>query len=169
MGEAGILHEDDRVELIEGDIVDMTPIGSWHAGAVAHLGRLLDRAVGDCAIVWVQNPVILNNLSEPEPDLALLLPRRDFYKPAHPRPEDVLLIVEVADSSLRYDREVKVPLYARHGIPEVWLVDVESKALAVYRLPDGDSYREVYVPDSLAAVTPAMLSEVSLDLGSLFA
>ena len=107
MGEAGIFTEDDRVELIEGQLVAMTPIGSGHSGTVNGLNYLLVRAVGECGVVAVQNPVLLDNHSEPEPDFAVLKPRPDAYRAAHPRPADVLLIVEVADSSLAYDRTVK--------------------------------------------------------------
>ena len=112
MGEAGIFHEDARVELIEGDIIDMAPIGSSHAGVVKRLARLLMQGVGDKAIVSVQDPVILGPRSEPEPDIALLRPREDYYTRAHPTPGDILLIVEVAESSLTYDREVISQLLA---------------------------------------------------------
>lgn len=113
MAQAGILAEDDRVELIDGDLIDMRPIGSRHAGAVSRLTSLFGAGVGAEAIVSVQNPVQLDRYSQPQPDLALLRPRADFYAESHPQPADVLLIVEVAEASLDYDRDVKVPLYAR--------------------------------------------------------
>jgi Uma2 family endonuclease len=143
MAQAGILSEDDRVELIEGKIVEMTPIGSKHAAVVARLTRLFSEQVGRKAIVWVQNPIHLEEHSEPQPDVALLRPREDFYASDHPKPEDVLLVVEVAESSVEYDREIKVPLYAREGIPEVWLVDLESEAIEIYRSPSPEGYIEV--------------------------
>ena len=132
MADAGILHEDDRVELIEGEIVQMAAIGSRHAACVNRLTRLLVEQAGDDAVVTVQNPVRLSDLSEPQPDFALLRPRDDFYGTSHPRPPDTLLIVEVAHTTLGYDREIKLPLYATAGVPEVWIVDVEGGVVEVY-------------------------------------
>lgn len=143
MGEAGILTEDDRVELIEGEIVQRTPVGSRHAACVARLTRVLAGTIGDRAIVWVQNPIRLSDLSEPEPDLALLRARDDFYASAHPGPEAVLLVIEVGDSSRSFDADTKAPLYARHGIPELWLVDLETGRVTVHRDPSPDGYRSV--------------------------
>ena len=143
MAQAGILGEDDRVELIEGEIVNMAPIGSRHAAVVDRLNRILSRRIGERAIVRVQNPIRLGEHSEPQPDVTLLRPREDFYASAHPGPEDVLLLIEVAETSAEYDREIKIPLYARFGIGEVWLVDLEGKAIGVYRNPSPEGYREV--------------------------
>jgi Uma2 family endonuclease len=140
MGEAGILNEGDRVELIEGELVEMAPIGSEHAAAVNDLTRLLIMAVGDRAVVSPQNPVRLDQHSEPQPDFAVLKPRRDGYRSALPTPQDTLLIVEVAHSSLAYDRAVKLALYASHGIPEVWIANIPAKEVEVYRRPNGDHY-----------------------------
>ncbi|HEY5565706.1 MAG TPA: Uma2 family endonuclease [Gammaproteobacteria bacterium] len=168
MGEVGILRADARVELIEGEIIDMTPTGSRHAGVVRHIARLFERAIGDSAVVSIQSPVSLSDRSEPEPDIALLSPRTDFYKSAHPRPADVLLIVEVADASLRYDRQVKVPLYARHGVTEVWIVDLERNVLTQYRDPEGERYRTATSLAELAAVELAALPGVRLDLRGVF-
>jgi len=168
MGEVGILRADARVELIEGEIIDMTPTGSRHAGVVRHIARLFERAIGDSAVVSIQSPVSLSDRSEPEPDIALLSPRADFYKSAHPRPSDVLLIVEVADASLRYDRQVKVPLYARHGVTEVWIVDLERNVLTQYRDPEGERYRTATSLAELAAVELAALPGVRLDLRGVF-
>lgn len=147
MGEVGILAPDARVELVEGEIIDMPPIGSRHAGTVDQLTHLLAKTVGDEAIVRVQSPVRLDEYSEPEPDVTLLRPRADFYKSSHPVARDVLLLIEVAESTLRYDLEVKVPLYARHGISEVWVVDLEHGRLARYRDPRDGEYTEVDRPD----------------------
>lgn len=143
MAEAGILKEDDRVELIEGEIVEMSPIGRVHAGIVDRLTHLFVTRVGDVAQVRIQNPLRLDERSEPEPDLTLLVPRPDFYTSGHPRPKDVLLLVEVADSSIEFDREVKIPLYARAGIREVWLVDLNVGTVTVFRDPTADGYRTV--------------------------
>lgn len=169
MGEAGILSEEARVELIEGEIVDMPPIGSGHAGEVRILNHLLTRAVGDAAIVDVQDPVVLGEHSEPQPDLMLLRPRDDFYTRSHPRPEDVLLLIEVADTSAHYDRTVKIPLYAQHGIPEVWLLDLPQKCLEVHRAPrpEGAAYQQVerYFEGT---VSPALLPNVVVNVAGLF-
>jgi Uma2 family endonuclease len=168
MGGAGIFHEDSRVELIEGEIIDMAPIGSNHAGIVSYLTRQFGLAVGERAIVWPQNPIVLDKHSEPQPDMVLLAPRNDFYRNAHPRPADVLLIVEVSDSTLRYDRRIKIPLYARHGIPEVWLVDVEHEELSLFRKPAKGHYQDVIGPAPLGVTTPDQLPEVAVDLSGLF-
>lgn len=132
MGETGILQEDEHLELINGEIIQMTPIGSYHASCVAKLTRLLGQSVADSAIVWVQNPIQVGESSEPEPDIALLKPRLDFYAEHHPRPKDVFLIIEVADTSVEYDRETKLPLYAKAGIPEVWIVNLKGQCIEVY-------------------------------------
>jgi Uma2 family endonuclease len=139
MGEVGILTEDDRVELIEGELVAMAPIGSEHISATNALNRLLVLAVGDRGIVSVGNPVRLTRHSEPQPDFSVLKPR-DGYRKTLPRPEDTMLAVEVANTSLDYDRKVKLALYARSGIPEVWIVDLTADAVEVYQSPVGDVY-----------------------------
>jgi len=143
LAELGVLGEDDRVELLDGQIVQMTPIGPDHAGCVDELTRLLSRLAGSSAIVRVQNPVILGQRGEPQPDLTLLRPRPGGYRKAHPRPADVLLVIEVADSSLESDRDVKLPLYAAAEIPEVWLVDLVHEAIEVHREPTPEGYREM--------------------------
>jgi Uma2 family endonuclease len=168
MGEAGILHEDDRIELIDGEIIDMAPIGSLHAGTVMELNRALVRAVGDHAIVLVQSPIVLPEHSEPEPDLALLRPRADFYRSGHPEPNDVFLIVEIADTTLAYDREIKVPLYARHGLRELWLVDVENGRLHVYTSPSKSGYLECRTLTAPGSLAPGALPQCPVDLSRLF-
>lgn len=140
MAEAGILAPEDRVELIEGEIIAMSPIGSRHAGCVNRLTQLFSEKVSGLAIVSVQNPIRLSDSTEPEPDLALLRPRADFYAQAHPQPADVLLVVEVADHSLAYDRAIKVPLYARAGIPETWVIDLDTETVFVYQQPGAPGY-----------------------------
>ncbi|MBI3330055.1 MAG: Uma2 family endonuclease, partial [Nitrospinae bacterium] len=145
MAEAGILDEDDRVELLEGEIIEMAPIGPGHAGGVNRLlNTLLPLQLERKAIVSVQNPIRLGEYSEPQPDMALLKPRPDFYTQGHPDPQDVFLVVEVMESSADYDREVKVPLYARFGISETWLLDREQGLIEVYREPGPEGYREVH-------------------------
>jgi len=135
MGETGILGPADRVELIDGEIIDMSPIGALHAAIVDLLARHFGRRAGDAVFVRCQNPLRLDDMSEPEPDIAILRPRADFYTTAHPGPADVLLVIEVADTSLSYDLAVKVPLYARHGIPEVWVIDSATRRTQVFREP----------------------------------
>lgn len=168
MASTGILPEDSRVELINGEIIDMAPIGSRHAAAVKQLTRILSRAVGDTAIVSVQDPIHLDPHTEPQPDLALLRPREDFYRTAHPRADDVLLIIEVADASLRYEREIKIPLYARHGIPEVWLVDLLDNRLQRFRDGTSEGYREESQAVALEGLSPLRLHEAALDLRGLW-
>lgn len=143
MAEARILSEDDRVELIEGEIITMGPIGSRHVACAKRLNTLFQRQVGAAAIVSVQDPIRLGAFSEPRPDIALLKMREDFYAGAHPGADDVLLVIGVAETSSAYDREVKLGLYGRSGIPEVWLVDLASGVIEVYREPHEGVYRQV--------------------------
>ena len=133
MGEAGILGPGDRVELIDGEIIDMSPIGVLHAALVDALVRHFGRSAGQSVFIRCQNPLRLDDLSEPEPDIAILRPRADFYTTSHPGPADVLLVIEVSDTSLAYDLGTKVPLYARHGIPEVWVIDAATRMTRVFR------------------------------------
>ena len=132
LAEVGVLKPDDRVELIEGEIVKMSPIGSHHAACLRVLHLKLSELFGRKYIISIQSPVRLNDFSEPEPDLALLKPRDDFYAERHPTPEDVVLIIEVSDTTILSDRNVKIPLYARAGIPEAWLVNLPKKMIEVY-------------------------------------
>lgn len=143
MAEAGLFSEQDRVELIEGEVIKMSPIGSRHAGCVDRLNSILNRKVGHAAIIRVQNPVRLNDFSEPEPDIALLKPRDDFYSQSHPTAADVLLVIEVAETSVEYDRSVKMPLYARAGIPETWLVNLPKDIIEIYTQPKNGKYQKV--------------------------
>lgn len=170
MGEAGILGPELRTELIDGEVVEMPPIGHPHAGTVKLLSNLLKEQVGAAAIVSVQDPVWLNDHTEPLPDIALLRPRPDYYRNGHPAPGDVLLIIEVADSSLAYDRDVKLPRYARAEIPEVWIVDLEGRRLLTHRRAAGDVYAEVAESDDLAALSVPLPGGDSriLDLRILF-
>ncbi|MGH2351978.1 MAG: Uma2 family endonuclease [Chloroflexota bacterium] len=173
MAEAGILHPEERVELLDGEIIQMSPIGSPHASSVKRLNHVFSRSVGQRAVVSVQDPIRLNGRSEPEPDLALLRPRADFYAGAHPRPEDILLVVEVADSSTAYDRRVKLPRYAQAGIPEVWLLVLAEPrdsgttgntgtSLEVYRQPSSQGYRLVLRPRRGERLAPRLLPDVEL-------
>jgi Uma2 family endonuclease len=164
MAEAGILSEDDRVELIHGEIVQMVAIGSRHAACVKRLNGLLMAALGGRAIVSVQDPIRLDAYSEPEPDLAILRPKADFYASAHPSPLDVLFVIEVADSSGGADRTVKVPLYARAGVPEMWLIDMQEKAIDVYTGPSPQGYTSVRRHGSGEGVALSLIEGVSLEV-----
>ena len=167
LGEAGILHEDDRVELVEGMLIDMAPIGAGHAGQVNRLVNRLAPAVSGRAIVAAQNPLRLDDLSEPQPDILLLRYRDDFYATAHPRPADVLLLVEVADTSRAYDRDTKIPLYAHHAIPEVWLIDVHDRRMETFREPAADGYRRIRRPAGADRISPVLFPDVSIDVADL--
>lgn len=162
MGEAGILSEHDRIELIEGQLIAMTPVGSDHHGTVIALTRLLVDAVGDRGMVSVQGPIRLDEFSEPDPDFAVLSPRNDFYRERTARPEEVLLVVEIAHSSLRYDRNIKIPLYARHNIPEVWIVDLVGNCVEVYREAEGDTYAQVIRIGADGVLRPLVLPGVEI-------
>jgi Uma2 family endonuclease len=168
MAVAGLLDETDRVELIEGEMIDMAPIGSRHAFIVNRLSQAF--SVGGTKgqyLVSTQNPVCLGDRSEPQPDIALL--KSGNYMDALPMASDVLLIVEVSDTTLEYDREVKLGLYARHGVPEVWLIDVNAGELTVYREPAEGQYRLIRKPMSAEAVSPQMVSGVAISLAGILA
>lgn len=141
MAESGILSENDRVELIKGEIITMSPIGVRHVACVNKLTHLLGQAIGQRAILSVQNPIRLNRYSEPEPDITLLRPRSDFYANAHPTPNDVLLLIEVSETTLAYDQTTKLPLYAKADIAEVWIVNLPENQLEVYQQPVEGSYQ----------------------------
>ncbi len=162
MGRAGILGEDDRVELIDGEIVDMAPIGPSHQGCVDFLTGLFWQHLRGRAVIRTQGPLRLGEHSQPQPDVLLLRWRDDHYRRAHPTAGDVLLLVEVAETSADYDRQVKVPLYARHGVGEVWLVDLERGQVEVYRRPGGGGYGEVVVLGRGERVSPGAFPELSL-------
>jgi Uma2 family endonuclease len=143
--ETGCLTEDSRVELLDGEIIKMSPIGPRHTACVDKLNAFLQRKVGRMAIVRVQNPVLLDEYSEPEPDLSLLRQRRDFYKQGHPTPDDILVAIKVADTTAANDRAFKIPAYARAGLPEVWLIDLYNDRVEVYTRPAGDLYQEIKI------------------------
>ena len=145
MGALGLLRPDARVELIEGEVVDMAPIGPDHVGTVNYLNAVLASRLAGRAIVQVQGPVRLSDFTEPEPDVLVLLPRDDYYRSRHAEPGDVVLAIEVAKTSLRYDRNVKLPLFARAGISETWVVDLGGDAIVVATGPRSWGYEHVRV------------------------
>jgi Uma2 family endonuclease len=168
MGELGLFDEHARVELLDGDIIDKTPIGSRHAGTVNRLNRLLVTAVGDRGVVAPQNPVFLDKHSEPQPDLAVLAPRADDYTLAHAEPSEILLLIEVSDSSLAYDRDRKAPYYARVGIRECWIVDLTHEEVLVLRSPAPTGYQAIEPRRAGERLTVEALSDVFIDVADLF-
>ena len=167
MAEVDILTEEDRVELIAGQIVAMSPIGSRHAACVKRLNLLLGKMVGDSMLIGVQDPIALDAYSEPEPDLVLLRPRADFYADAHPVAADVLLAVEVADTSADYDREVKLPLYAQAGLPEVWLINLQKDRIEIYARPQGGAYQQRVEVTADATLTSPTIPQLALAAADL--
>ncbi len=167
MADDGLFAHDERMELIEGEIVEMSPIKNPHATGVRRLVALFQQALGRRIIVDPQNPVRLGDWSEPEPDVKLLAWRDDYYAAAAPAAEDVLLLVEVADSSAGYDRRVKAPLYARHGIREYWILDLPGKILEVHRRPGLDGYAEVRRLRRGDSVAPEALPDVVFAVSDL--
>jgi Uma2 family endonuclease len=165
MGDAGILTEDDRVELVEGEVIQMPPIGSRHAYVVDELTRIFVKQVPDNYRVRIQNPIHLDEYSEVQPDLSLLKARD--YTHAHPTPADVILLIEVMESSAAYDRRVKAPLYARHGIPELWLFDLAGCTVEVHRVASADGYREVLQAGKGEMLAPLALPNLKVPLDSL--
>ena len=169
MAEAGVFGEDDRVELVDGEIVEMAAVGSYHAGCVICLTALFTQKAGDRVFVSVQNPVKLHELTSFQPDLAILFPRDDFYMNSHPTAKDVLLIVEVSDSSVDYDRNVKIPRYAQAGVPEVWQINL------VYGLIDTFSdldpvtvrYRSMQRFSPGQRIVPTQLPDISLEVSQI--
>jgi Uma2 family endonuclease len=167
MAQAGVLAPDARVELIEGEIIDMAPVGSKHWSVVNRLNQILVTALQGRAIVSVQSSIRLGEFSEPEPDLAVFKYRPDFYAERLPTGDDALLIVEVADTTAPCDRGVKLPLYAKHGIPEVWIVDLEAALLRLFRHPEGDRYLQITETDQPGPTPLAALPGATVDLSGV--
>ena len=168
MGDAGILAEDERVELIEGEIVKMTPIGFRHAGSVNRLTSLWTSRLGNRVVVQIQNPIELRGVdSELQPDVALLRPRPDFYFKSHPEAGDIFLLIEVADTTVELDRNVKIPLYAKAGIREAWLLDLNADRVEVFRQPTPDGYRDVHALGRGRALTVEAFPDLTLTVDDL--
>jgi Uma2 family endonuclease len=166
LAEAGVLREDDRVELIRGELIEMNPIGSRHAESLRELAAALASALGDRARIAVQDPMVLED-SEPQPDLMVLRRRPGGYWLAHPGPADVLLVVEVADSSASYDRGVKLPLYAAAGVPEAWLVDLALGRLELHRSPTSNGYRDVTLAVPGDRLAPGAFPDALVEVATL--
>lgn len=167
MGETGVLPPDARVELLNGEIIDMSPIGPFHGGVTNYLIEVFSAAAKGRWKLSVQNPAQLDAHSEPRPDVALLRPAGDFYRRKHPGPEDVFLLIEVADSSLEQDREQKLPAYGRAGIPEVWIVNLKDLVVEIYREPHFEGSVAKNVLSSGDQARPLAFPDVSVDVGEL--
>jgi len=167
MAEVGLLAPDAKVELIDGEVIDLAPVGTKHFYLVNLLTKILGRTIGERAILSVQQPIRLSSDSEPQPDLALLKPPAENYLKALPDGSDVLLLIEVSDTTLRYDLEVKAQLYARNGVPEVWVIDINTKTLHRLRQPNAEQYASIARLQA-GRVEIAALPGVSIDIGEFF-
>jgi Uma2 family endonuclease len=169
MGKAGILHPEARVELINGEIIVMSPTGLKHSVVINRLTRFLVKKIDEAGIVSVQNPFRIPDYSEPQPDILILRPRDDFYANKFPLPEDILLLIEVADSSLRYDQTIKLSLYAEHRIPEYWIVNLERDILEIYRQPQNKSYlKQTLVDNPQVTFAPIAFPEITMTLKNIY-
>ena len=166
MAEIGILKENEAVELIDGEILKMSPIGFFHSSIIGQLTYLFNRVLGDNALVWVQNSIFLDENTMPEPDLAIVKYRADFYRQRYVKANDILLIIEVSDSTLKYDMEKKSALYARFYIPEMWVVDVKKQRLICYSEPVNGVYENIIIKNKLKTLT--VLKNIEIDLSHLF-
>ncbi len=164
MDEAGVFPPDCRVELVDGEIFEMSPISPWHSGVVNRLNHRFVTGLGERAVVHPQNPTIVDRHSEPQPDLMLLKPRADFYDTTHPTPKDALLVVEVAHTSLAHDRQRKLPLYAKRGVSEVWIVNRRADAIEVFRDPSARGYREQFKRVRGEEIAPAAFPDLRLSV-----
>ena len=167
MGRTGVLREDDRTELLEGEVVMMSPIGPRHSTAVSRANRVLVTAVQDRAIVRIQDALRLLPMSEPEPDVVVARPRRDFYEGGHPTAEDTLLVIEVADSSLHTDSAIKIPIYARQYVTEVWIVDLTDDVVHVYTDPDDGTYRSIGTLRRGDVLVPTAIKDVAVPVSDI--
>ena len=167
MIDAGVFHEDDRMELIEGELIQMAPIGGAHMQLVNLLAHTLYGQLAGAGVVSTQNPIALPPDSEPEPDIAVLRPECLRRKEV-PHAQDVLLLIEIAATTLEYDRDVKIPLYAKHGIPEVWIFDESARVVSIYREPARTSFRRLLTPQKDETISPLLLPNVKISLADLW-
>jgi Uma2 family endonuclease len=165
MAEVGILNPNDRVVLIQGEIIPMSPIGLKHAATVKRLNSFLTYQLQNLAIIGVQDPIQLNNSSEPQPDIVLLKPRSDFYENQIPQPQDIYLLIEVSDSTIKYDQEVKLPLYAESKISEVWIINLNNNTLEVYRQPEDKQYLDQQ--KNIQSISPGAFPEMTLTIDDI--
>jgi Uma2 family endonuclease len=167
MGEAGILQESDHVELIDGEIIQMSPMGQSHAARVMRANAFFTESLGRRAVVGIQLPLRLSNWTEPEPDVVVFKPRADFYADKRPTPEDALLVVEIADSSLSYDQKVKLPRFAAAGIREYWIEDLKKGLLLAYRDPVGKEYATALTLHAGDSISPLAFPDVTFQISDL--
>lgn len=167
LADAGVFRDDERIELIEGELIAMAPIGPVHAYWVNELTRSLERVVREEAIVWVQNPILIAPSNELQPDIALLSPPLIKYKTRLPAVEDVLLVVEVSDTTVAYDRDVKMKIYAAGGVPESWLLNTREETLTVFRSPVGDEYGQVQTLRNSDSVAPVKFPKNTIRISDL--
>ena len=167
MADAGILTENDRVELLDGEIIVMPPIRDWHAAGVKFFANTMPPALQSRAMLAVQDPVRLDDSSEPQPDVMLLRWRDDFYRSGHPEPDDVLLLIEVSDTTLSYDRNEKLPRYARAGIPEVWIANRPNRRIEAYSNPANDEYTTVRYAGPGESVAPQAFPDIVLEVSRI--
>jgi len=168
MAELAIFQESDRLELIKGEIIEMSPVGTRHAACVNRLNQLLGKKLPSETIISVQNPIVLTNNSEPQPDLVILKYRQDFYANQHPHPEDILLLIEVSDSSIDYDKNVKIPLYAENQISEVWLVNLNDNSVEIYQKPYRNYYQSIQKLSAINIISLNNFPEVEIKISELF-
>ncbi len=169
MIEHGILTENDKIELIKGELITMSPVGIKHAFVVRRLTALLSQKFGDRSIIDIQNPILLDDNSEPEPDVVVLKPRDDFYQFQLPRPDDILLIIEVSDRTLKYDRTVKIPLYSEAKIKEVWIIDINSECVEIYRYANTEGYDQMQRYRSGETLSILAFPDIYLTVNEIFA
>jgi len=167
MAETGVLRPEARVELLNGEIIDMSPNGPFHGGVVGRLTRLFNKLSGNRWLVWPQNPLHLDDHSEPEPDVMLLKPSPDDYTSHHPVPEDVFLLVEISDSTIEYDRTEKLPAYGRAGVAEVWIVNLNEAAVEVYREPHFTGYGNKTILRAGDQAAPLAFPDALVDVADL--
>ncbi len=168
MIETNILPEDEPIELIEGELIEMVPINPPHAGKTGRLNQIFSPAVQNLALVYVQTPIWLSNHSQPQPDLTIVRLRDDFYETAHPQPQDILLLIEVSDTSVTYDRNIKIPLYGRYGIKEVWLIDLPKQRVEIYTQVSEEGYRQVQFPHHNEQIALTQLPKVVIPLAKIW-
>ncbi len=168
MAETGIIKDEDRFELIEGELIDMGKIGKRHASCVDRLNDLFRDKFGKGVLVRSQNPIQLGNYSQPQPDLAILTRKNDYYETAHPTPEDIFLLVEVADTTIETDREIKIPLYAKHNILEVWLINLNREVVEVYSQSNLNSYSKETILTKGQIISPISFPEININVDEIF-
>jgi Uma2 family endonuclease len=168
MRDVGIIGDREKIELIEGEIIEMSPIGLKHMAMVMRLTNILPNLIGNNTLISIQNPITLNDYSQPEPDLVLLKYRQDYYETKQPTPADILLLIEVSDSTIKYDREIKLPIYATNDVQEVWLINLNNETIEVYRYPQGTTYQHNQIMRQNEVISSLKLPELFLKISEIF-